>query len=123
VTIAALAVAGAFGALSRYALGGLVAGRAQGAFPWATFIVNVSGSLVLGFVFVLMTERFLPHPTLRTAVTIGFLSSYTTFSTFSLETLRLLEDGALGLAVTNVVASVAATLLAVYLGMVVARAL
>jgi fluoride exporter len=123
VTVAAIAVAGALGALARYAVGGWVADRAHGVFPWGTLIVNVSGSLVLGFLFVLLTERFLPHPTLRIALTVGFLGAYTTFSTFSLETLRLIQDGAVGIAAMNVFGSVAAGLVAVYLGWVVGRAM
>jgi CrcB protein len=109
--------------LARYTFGGWLANRFSGAFPVETLAINVSGSFVLGFVFVLLTERFLPHPTLRTAITVGFLGAYTTFSTFSLETYRLLEDGALGLAVANILASVVASLLAVYLGVVAGRAL
>jgi CrcB protein len=123
MTIAGVAVAGALGALARYGLGGLIANRNSGSFPLETLVINVSGSLVLGFVFVLLTERFLPHPALRTSLTVGFLGAYTTFSTFSLETLRLIEDGAVGLAVLNVVASVVAGLVAVYLGIVVGRAI
>jgi CrcB protein len=120
--VAGVAIAGALGALARYALGGWIANRIPSPFPWETFAINVSGSFVLGFVFVLLTERFLPHPVLRTALTVGFLGAYTTFSTFSLETFRLIEDGAIGLAAANVLASVAAALLAVYLGVVVGRA-
>lgn len=123
MTVAGVAIAGALGAVTRYVLGGWISNRFSGSFPVETFVINVSGSLVLGFVFVLMTERFLPHPALRTALTVGFLGAYTTFSTFSLETLRLIEDGAVGLATANVLASVAAGLLAVYLGIVVGRAL
>ena len=123
MTVAAIAVAGALGALARYAVGGLVADRAHGVFPWGTLVVNVSGSLVLGFLFVLLTERLLPHPTLRIALTVGFLGAYTTFSTFSLETLRLIQDGAVGIAAMNVFGSVAAGLVAVYLGWVVGRAM
>jgi CrcB protein len=123
MTVAGVAIAGAFGALVRYLLGGWISNRFSGSFPVETLVINVSGSLVLGFVFVLMTERFLPHPALRTALTVGFLGAYTTFSTFSLETLRLIEDGAVGLATANVLASVAAGLVATYLGIVVGRAL
>lgn len=123
MTVIAVAVAGALGALARYGLGGWIANRSTSAFPVETLAINVSGSFVLGFVFVLLTERFLPHPTLRTAVTVGFLGAYTTYSTFSFETFRLIEDGALGLAVGNVLASVAAGLLAVFLGVVAGRAL
>src|SRR5690348_14993205 len=85
-TVAAIAVAGAAGALARYGLDGLVARRAAGAFPWGTFAVNVSGAFVLGFVFTVMTEQLTTAPWLRGAITIGFLGAYTTFSTLSLET-------------------------------------
>jgi CrcB protein len=122
-TISAIALAGALGALARYGLEGAVARRATGAFPWGTFVVNASGAFVLGFVFTVMTEQLTTAPWLRSGVTIGFLGAYTTFSTLSLETYRLLEDGALGLAAANAVGSLAAGLCAVYLGVVAGRAL
>jgi fluoride exporter len=121
-TALAIAVAGAFGALARYGLDGWISRRSPTSFPWGTFVVNVTGSFVLGLVFVLTTERFRPDPWLRSAMTIGFLGAYTTFSTFSLETYRLVEDGAYGLALANVAGSVAAGLAAVYAGVVVGRA-
>jgi CrcB protein len=122
-TIVAVGVAGALGALARYGVGGLILSRGGRTFPWETFVVNVSGSFVLGFVFTVMTEQLTTAPWLRVAVTIGFVGAYTTFSTLTYETYRLLEDGALGLAAANVVGSVAAGLLAVYLGVVAGRAL
>jgi len=122
-TALAIAVAGAFGALARYGLDGWISRRAPTSFPWGTFAINVTGSFLLGLAFVLTTERFRPDPWLRSAVTIGFLGAYTTFSTFSLETYRLVEDGAYGLALANVVGSVAAGLTAVYAGVVLGRAL
>jgi len=109
-------VAGFFGAIARYALGGFISERVGGAFPWETFVINVSGCFALGFIFTLLTERFLPHPTLRIALTVGFLGAYTTFSTFAFETMRLAEDGAVLFAALNVFASVGAGLLAVYAG-------
>ena len=121
-TALAIAVAGAFGALARYGLDGWISRRAPTSFPWGTFAINVTGSFLLGLAFVLMTERFRPDPWLRSAVTIGFLGAYTTFSTFSLETYRLIEDGSYGLAFANVVGSVAAGLTAVYAGVVLGRA-
>ena len=121
--VVGIAVAGAFGALARYGLEGLVSDRAHGAFPWGTFVVNISGSFLLGLVFVLMTERTVVDPWLRSSLTIGFLGAYTTFSTLSLESYRLLEDGALGLALANTLGSLAAGLTAVYLGVVAGRAL
>jgi len=122
-TAVAIAVAGALGALARYGLEGFVSRRASGAFPWGTFAVNISGAFVLGFLFTFMTEQLSVAPWIRGAVTIGFLGAYTTFSTLSFETYRLLEDGALGLAFANAVGSLAAGLTAVYLGVVVARTL
>lgn len=122
-TIVAIAIAGALGALARYGVGGLILTRTGRTFPWETFVVNVTGSFLLGFVFTLMTEQLTTASWLRAAVTIGFVGAYTTFSTLSYETYRLLEDGALGLAAANVLGSVAAGLLAVYLGIVAGRAL
>jgi CrcB protein len=121
VTIAGIAIAGAAGAVVRYGVG-LLIGRPSGSFPWAPLFVNVSGSVILGFLVALFDERLVPDPALRAALTIGFLGAYTTFSTFSLETFRLLQDGALGTAVAYVLASVLAGLGAVYLGWVVGRA-
>jgi CrcB protein len=122
-TAAAIAVAGAIGALARYGLEGVVSRRATGAFPWGTFAVNVSGAFVLGFVFTVMTEQFTVAPWIRGAVTIGLLGAYTTFSTLSFESYRLLEDGAIGIAAANMFGSLAAGLGAVYLGVITGRAL
>jgi fluoride exporter len=119
----AVALAGALGALARYGLDGLIARRAPGAFPWGTFAINVSGSLLLGLLFTVFTERLSVDAWIRSGVTIGFLGAYTTFSTLSLETYRLLEDRAVGLAAANALGSLAAGLLAVYAGTVVGRAL
>ena len=121
--VVAIAVAGAAGALARYGLDGFVSRRQGGAFPWGTFVVNVTGAFVLGLVFTLATERWGLSPWLRSALTIGFLGAYTTFSTFMFETYRLAADRALGLAAANLAASCAAGLGAVYVGVVVARAL
>jgi CrcB protein len=122
-TIVGIAIAGALGALARYGLEGVVSRRLPTAFPWGTLAVNVSGALALGLLFTLTTERLLVAPWLRSALAIGFLGAYTTFSTFSLETFRLLEDGARGLALLNAAASVALGLVAVYAGVVLGRAL
>ena len=123
MTVIAIAVAGALGALARYGLEGLVSNRWPGAFPWGTFVVNVTGAFALGFVFVLLTERVTIDTWARSALTIGFLGAYTTFSTLSFETYRLFEDGAVGLALANSLGSLAAGLVAVYLGVVAGRAL
>jgi fluoride exporter len=117
----AIAVAGALGALARYWLDGVISRRTGGGFPWGTFAINVSGSFLLGLAFSLLTERYRVDPWLRSAVTMGFLGAYTTFSTLSLETYRLLEDGAPGLAFANAVGSLAAGLTALYVGVVLGR--
>jgi CrcB protein len=122
-TVAAIAVAGALGALARYGLDGLVSRRLPSAFPWGTFAINVSGAFLLGLVFTVMTERLATSPWLRSGLTIGFLGAYTTFSTLAFETYRLAEDRAVGLAVANALGSIAAGLVAVYLGVVAGRAL
>jgi fluoride exporter len=122
-TIVAIAVAGSLGALARYGLDGFVSRRLPTAFPWGTFAVNITGAFVLGFLMTLMTEQLTTAPWLRSGLTIGLLGAYTTFSTLSYETYRLLEDGALGLAAANMLGSAAAGLFAVYLGVVAGRAL
>lgn len=122
-TIVAVGVAGALGALARYGVGGLILSRGGRSFPWETFVVNITGSFVLGFVFTVMTEQLTTAPWVRTAVTIGFVGAYTTFSTLEFETYRLVEDGALALAFANVLGSIVAGLVAVYVGIVVGRSL
>jgi CrcB protein len=122
-TVIGIAIGGAFGALARYGLEGAVSRRTSGAFPWGTFVVNISGALVLGLVFTVLTEHLTVQPWVRSTATIGFLGAYTTFSTFSFETYRLVEDGAVGLAIANALGSLAAGLLAVYAGIVHGRAL
>jgi CrcB protein len=119
--VVGVGIAGALGALARYGLGGLVSERFPGAFPWGTFVVNVTGSFLLGILFVVLTERALVSPATRTTLMIGFVGAYTTFSTLSLETFRLIEDGAWGLAALNALGSLALGLVAVWLGVVVGR--
>ena len=121
--VVAIAFAGALGALARYGLEGFVSRRTRGAFPWGTFVVNISGAFVLGLIFTLATERWGLPAWARSALTIGFLGAYTTFSTLMFETYRLAETRAMGLAAANILGSCAAGLVAVYLGIVLGRAL
>lgn len=120
-TLVGIGVAGAAGALARYGLEGFVSRRATTAFPWGTFVVNVTGAFVLGLLFTLLTERIVVAPWFRSTLTIGFLGAYTTFSTLSLETFRLIEDGAYLLGFANSVGSLAAGLMAVYGGVILGR--
>ena len=119
----AVALAGALGALARYGLDGLIARRAPGAFPWGTFAINVSGSLVLGLLFTVFTERLAVDAWIRSGITIGFLGAYTTFSTWMLESHRLAEEGEDGMAVANLALSLGVGLGAVALGRQLGRLL
>jgi fluoride exporter len=121
-TLSAVAIASAFGGLARYLLGGLLA-RGSTSFPWETFLINASGSLVLGFLFTVLVEVAGSPAWLRAGLLIGFLGSYTTFSTFALESYRLIEDGAYASALANMLGSLMVGLIAVYAGVVLARTL
>jgi fluoride exporter len=114
--------AGALGAWLRYVVDGLVSPRAGGFFPWGTFVINISGSLVLGFLFTIFTERAIIAPWIRSSITIGFLGAYTTFSTLSLESVRLIEERVYGVALLNAAGSLVAGMLAVTAGIILARA-
>jgi CrcB protein len=122
-TIAGIAVAGALGAMARYGLEGVVSRRVGGAFPWGTFVVNVTGAFVAGLLFTILTQRFVVSPWLRSTLLVGFLGAYTTFSTLTLETFRLFEDGAYALGALNGLGSLVAGLVAVYGGIVVGRSI
>jgi CrcB protein len=117
----AVAAGGALGSMARYAVGLMIAGVWKREFPLATFLINVSGSFVLGFFAAWGMERAAIDPLWRLLVATGFLGAYTTFSTFEMETRALTEAGAMGLALLNVVGSVAAGFVAVYLGIALAR--
>lgn len=116
-------VAGAIGAWLRYVVDGVVSPRTTGLFPWGTFVINITGSLLLGFLFTVFTERMVVVPWVRSSITIGFLGAYTTFSTLSLESVQLVEERVYGLALINAVGSLAAGMLAVTVGIIVARAI
>jgi CrcB protein len=121
-TAVGISIAGAAGALARYGLEGVISRRAT-AFPWGTFVVNISGAFLLGLLFTLLTERIVVAPWLRSAITIGFLGAYTTFSTLTLETFRLFEDGSYLAAAFNILGSVVVGLVAVFAGVVLGRVL
>jgi len=117
----AVAVGGAIGAVLRYYLGGTVLARTAAPFPTATFVINVTGSFILGFFLTLATERINISPHLRLAVAVGFVGAYTTFSTFEYETARLTEEGGFTLAMLNVLLSVIVGFVAVFGGIYAAR--
>ena len=116
-----IAIGGAFGALSRFALSTGVAALLGRDFPFGTLLVNVLGSLLIGGCYVLFTERAGDHEALRSLLVIGFLGALTTFSTFSIETLQLIESGALARAAISVIANVTLCLGACWIGLVTFR--
>ena len=116
-----LAGAGALGALARYGLGGLVQKITGPGFPYGTLIINVLGCLAIGFIMQIALNTDIIPATLRIVVTIGFLGAFTTFSTFSYETIMLLEDGALAPALLNIGANVGLGLIATFSGLVLGR--
>jgi CrcB protein len=113
-----VAVAGALGAAARYELD-VAFGRDAHHIPWVTFSINVVGSFLLGAIVALLDAY--PHPALRPVLTIGFLGAFTTFSTLSLETFRLLDRGHLVLAAAYSAGSLAAGLGAVTIGVALGR--
>ena len=119
----AIAAGGAIGALLRYwASTGVHAWLGRG-FPYGTLFVNVLGSLLMGFLFVWLIDRMAAGPALRAFLLIGVLGAFTTFSTFSMETLNLMESGQFGKALLNVVASVVVCVAAAGAGVLAARQL
>jgi CrcB protein len=100
----AVIVGGAIGSLARWTVGNWI-GSSPGAFPTATFVVNVSGAFGLGVAGVLLIEIMAPTRYLRTLITIGFFGAYTTFSTMALEGVRLLDIGHESVALSYWIAS------------------
>jgi CrcB protein len=122
VTYLVVGVGGAFGAVSRYVASGWIQTLTGSAFPWGTMAVNVAGSFVLGFLMVWL-QSITSSAELRDLITVGFLGSFTTFSTFSYETSAMLRDGEWWRAGVYTAGSVVFGLVAVVLGAYLATAL
>jgi fluoride exporter len=103
-----VALGGAIGSVARYLVGGWVAVRLGGAFPYGTFAVNVTASFIVGFFLAFAEERTGLNPYLRLFIAVGFIGGYSTFSTFEYEAVRLLQDRELLLGLTYYVGSVVA---------------
>lgn len=112
---------GFLGANARYVVANWMGQRYGLNFPYGTLLINVSGSFVIGVFLGLITERYGLHPYWRLWFSVGFLGAYTTFSTFSYESLALILQGAWGLGVLNIVGSVVLGLGATLGGLVLAR--
>jgi CrcB protein len=118
-----IGMGGFVGANARYFVGGWVHARMGAGFPYGTIIINVSGSFVLGL-FMELSQKLLWNEAWRLLVAIGLLGAFTTFSTFSYETLQLIAEGRrYGLAALNAASSFALGLCACYLGLVLGRML
>ena len=117
----AIGLAGSLGSILRYVVAN-ASGRLFGTgFPVGTFIINITGSLFLGWFMEMIRDRMMISDTLRLAIAVGFVGAYTTFSTFCFESSTLLEEGAGIKAFANVVGSVVCGLVAVRLGVALAR--
>lgn len=123
MTLLFLAVGGAFGAVSRYLVQGWVQDLLGGRFPWGTFVVNITGSFLLGLVFALAMDRAVLSPEVRVPLMVGFIGSYTTFSTLMLESWVLVEEGDIVRMLGNLVGSVLVGMVAVVAGLAIGRLL
>ncbi len=121
--ILAISIGAVLGANARYFVGNWVVARLGAGFPYGTLLINVTGSFLIGFALVTLTQRAIGPTWIRPAIVIGLLGTYTTFSTFSYETLSLINAGNLPAAGANIAASVGAGLVAVYLGTMAAAAI
>ena len=121
MSIISIAIGGAAGSLCRYGMSNgiyLLLGRS---FPYGTLAVNILGSFVMGIVYILMIERASISEELRAGITIGLLGAFTTFSTFSIETINLIESGEILKAGLNILFSVTLCIVGCWLGMNLSR--
>jgi len=123
MNILIIGIGGFVGAIARYGVALWIGQRWGRSFPMGTFVINVSGSFVIGLLMTLFTERFLVNPQWRLLLVVGFLGAYTTFSTFEYETGTLVRDGEWLIAGMNVVFSVMAGFVALKLGELLANSI
>ncbi|MBA4371777.1 MAG: fluoride efflux transporter CrcB [Thermodesulfovibrio sp.] len=116
-------VGGFLGAIARYVLALWIGQKWGRIFPLGTFVINISGSFLIGLIMPLFTERFMVNPQWRLFFAVGFLGAYTTFSTFEFETNGLIRDGEWTLAALNAAGSVLAGFVALKLGDVIAKSI
>jgi CrcB protein len=121
MTLLLVGAGGFFGAIARYVVDGWVVTSTGGGFPWGTLVVNVTGSFVLGVLFAASVERDVLPAAIRAPVLIGFIGAYTTFSTLTLESWRLVEDGSYVAAFANIGGSMVLGMIAVVAGLVLGR--
>lgn len=116
-----VAIGGALGATARYGLGLWTSGKWIHSFPLHTFLINISGAFLLGFLNTLFLDKPTINPEIRIALTVGFLGAFTTFSTFGYEAIVLIKEGNLATAGLYTLSSIIIGFLGVFLGMGLAR--
>lgn len=121
--LSAIMGGGAVGAAARYMLTTKITAKLGSEFPYGTLTVNVLGSFTMGLLAMLIIERADISPLIKLAIFVGFLGSFTTFSTFSMETMNLLDHGHYTRALNNIVLSVGVSIAAVWLGLLLGKAL
>lgn len=121
MNLALVFLGGGLGAAARYVLQGLVYRFLPATFPFGTFAVNIIGSFLIGFLMAAFEVRFLVTPALRVFLAIGVLGGFTTFSSFSYETLMLLREGSYALGAINILATVVLCLSATWMGLVLGK--
>jgi CrcB protein len=114
---------GMIGANARFILGRAIADRAGSSFPYGTITINITGSLLIGIIMTLLTERLVADPAWRLVLVVGFLGGYTTFSSYTFEAIRLFQQGQAVRGLTYIFGSNILGLLACYVGIVIAREL
>ncbi|WP_206812163.1 fluoride efflux transporter CrcB [Paradesulfitobacterium ferrireducens] len=119
--ILAIALGGAMGALARYGLGAWISSRWNQSFPLHTFLINISGAFLLGFLNILFIERLTVSPFIRLGIGVGFLGAYTTFSTFGYEVITLIQSGSMLTAVLYTAGSILVGFTGAALGVGLAR--
>jgi CrcB protein len=112
---------GFMGAVARFWLGGYISNRMGTRFPWGTFVINITGSFLIGLTITLLAEKAHWNPNWRYLIPVGFIGAYTTFSTFEYETLRSVQDGELIVAAINILASVISGFISVWIGVIAGR--
>lgn len=122
VAIAVL-IGGAIGSLARLLIGAAITSRVGLAFPVGTLVINITGSLLLGFIMRFALDTTAVTPTVRALLTTGFCGGYTTFSTFSYETMDLIQDGSYGRAALYSISSVVLGLAATFVGFAAAHSI
>jgi CrcB protein len=123
VNVLIIGIGGFLGAVARYGMALWIGQRWGRSFPLGTFVINITGSFLIGLLMTLMAERFTENPQWRLLLVVGFLGAYTTFSTFEYETGALLKDGEWLYASLNVILSVVAGFIALKLGEVIAKSI